>query len=68
MVLPLADGGEINVSSPLYEDQHAVFSSMPWWADVTTAEPTLAKDPFPMPTIVAEEEEEEEEEEDPLNT
>jgi tRNA pseudouridine65 synthase len=65
MVLPLADGGEINVSSPLYEDQYAVFSSMPWWVDVITAEPTLSETPFPMPTVV---EEEEEEEEDPLDT
>ena len=64
MVLPLPGGGEINVSSPLFEDHFALFQQMPWWNDAVEAEPKLADTPLPLPTVIEEDEEDEEDETD----
>jgi len=55
MDLPLPDGELLSVSSPLFEDQFEVFSSMPWWADALAEEPTIGHTPWPIPMFEPEE-------------
>ena len=50
--LDLPDGTEIRVSSPLFEDQHQVFSRMPWWEAARSVEPALDLPPLPLPLEV----------------
>jgi len=57
MDLPLPDGEVLSVSSPLFEDQYEVFSSMPWWEDALAKEPTIGLQPWPIPVYEPEEEE-----------
>jgi tRNA pseudouridine65 synthase len=58
MVLPLPGGETLSVSSPLFEDQYEVFSSMPWWEEVLEKEPTLGLKPLVIPIFEPEEPEE----------
>ena len=46
MVLP--DESPFSVTSPLFEDQHALFSSLPWWEDALAIEPDLQRQPIPL--------------------
>ena len=55
--LDMPDGSEINVSCPLFEDHHAVFSTMPWWDDACSAEPVLNTPPLSLPRLTPEPEE-----------
>ena len=52
--LPMPDGSTTHVSSPLFEDHHAVFSTMPWWDDAREAEPMLDASPLPLPRLAPE--------------
>ena len=52
--LPMPDGSTTHVSSPLFEDHHAVFSTMPWWNDAREAEPMLDASPLPLPRLAPE--------------
>jgi tRNA pseudouridine65 synthase len=46
--LTLPSGERLSVASPLYVDQYASYSTMPWWADAVAREPRLALPPLPM--------------------
>lgn len=50
--LPL-DGGMV-VHSPLFEDHHSVWSTLPWWDEAVAAEPMLAQAPLPVPQELVE--------------
>ncbi len=47
MQLTLPGGEPLEVACPLFDDQHAVFSELPWWADALQAEARLGLAPLP---------------------
>jgi len=49
LALTLPDGAPLDVTCPLFADQHALFQTLPWWADAVAALPGLDADP--MPTV-----------------
>jgi tRNA pseudouridine65 synthase len=46
--LALPDGTRVDAVSPLFEDHHRVWSTMPWWDDAVAAFPSLALPPLPL--------------------
>ncbi len=48
LALTLPSGERLDVSSPLFEDQHAVFEQMPWWNEAIEREPRLTLPPLEM--------------------
>lgn len=46
--LPLPDG-RLQATCPVFEDLHALWSGLPWWAEAVAAEPALALPPLPVP-------------------
>lgn len=46
--MTLPDGQPLDVASPLYIDQYAVFSTMPWWDEALEREPRLGLPPLQM--------------------
>jgi tRNA pseudouridine65 synthase len=43
------DGRELAASCPLFEDQAALFSALPFWEQAKEAEPSLGRAPLPWP-------------------
>ncbi|MCB9779976.1 MAG: pseudouridylate synthase [Alphaproteobacteria bacterium] len=52
--LPLPDGSELDVTSPLWADQAELWRSLPWWDRAVAAEPALALPPLSMDRVVLE--------------
>ncbi len=48
LALTLPSGERLDVSSPLFVDQHAVFEQMPWWNEAIEREPRLTLPPLEM--------------------
>jgi len=49
LVLTLPDGTLLEAECPLFEDQHELFQSMPWWEDALKREPSMAATPLLLP-------------------
>lgn len=48
LALDLPEGGRLEVTSPLFEDQAEAFSRLPWWEDARAAVPALDLPPLPL--------------------
>ncbi|MGB0641247.1 MAG: pseudouridine synthase [Myxococcota bacterium] len=44
--LELPNGDSLSVKCPLFDDQHTVFSSLPWWQEACSREPILTLPPI----------------------
>lgn len=60
LVLTLPDDTLLEAECPLFEDQHELFQSMPWWEDALKMEPSMAAPPLLLPDWPKAEEEGEE--------
>lgn len=49
--LTLPNDEKLSVTCPLFEDQHSLFQTLPWWHDAVEHEPELLLDPLPMPKV-----------------
>jgi hypothetical protein len=48
LALDLPTGDRLEVTCPLFQDHHDVWSRLPWWPEATAALPILAQPPLPL--------------------